>query len=226
MVNEEILGGLVSALSRGESLEKAMFSFYNAGYGKNDIEEATRELYNQTGGSLGIKPETKTVSTPEQKNFIPLKVQKSVLEETSKPVKETQAQRVYYPQQIIPKQEVQKPGKIHEKHKKHRPVQVVSRYGQADETAEELKRKIETAIEDLREIKLPSKIEIINKRPESRAPVIIQKISDYGGGPPKPMNKAITLLLVFILILLLGALAAVFFFKDQLIDVFNQFSLG
>jgi Fe2+ transport system protein B len=44
MVNEEILGGLRSALNRGESLKKAMMSFYDAGYKKEDIEAAARAL--------------------------------------------------------------------------------------------------------------------------------------------------------------------------------------
>ena len=45
MVNQEIVEGLRLALSRGYTLERAMMSFYNAGYKKEDIEEAARELY-------------------------------------------------------------------------------------------------------------------------------------------------------------------------------------
>ena len=44
MPNEEILGGLKSAIDRGESLQKAMMTFYNAGYKKEEIEEAARFL--------------------------------------------------------------------------------------------------------------------------------------------------------------------------------------
>ena len=44
MVNEEILGGLKSSVAKGESLRKAMISFYNAGYKKEEIEEAARAL--------------------------------------------------------------------------------------------------------------------------------------------------------------------------------------
>ena len=44
MLNEEILGGLKSAIDRGESLQKAMMTFYNAGYKKEEIEEAARFL--------------------------------------------------------------------------------------------------------------------------------------------------------------------------------------
>ncbi len=44
MVNKEILGGLKSALERGQSLKQAMMSLYNAGYIKQEIEEAARAL--------------------------------------------------------------------------------------------------------------------------------------------------------------------------------------
>jgi len=49
MVNEEIVGGLVSALSRGESLQRAMMTFYNAGYPKEEIEGAAKVIYSKEG---------------------------------------------------------------------------------------------------------------------------------------------------------------------------------
>lgn len=39
-MKEEIVEGLRYALSKGDSLEKAMMSFFSAGYSKEDIEEA------------------------------------------------------------------------------------------------------------------------------------------------------------------------------------------
>ena len=44
MVKEDIIRGLEGAMSRGESLEKAMYSFYNAGYKKEEVEDAARAL--------------------------------------------------------------------------------------------------------------------------------------------------------------------------------------
>lgn len=44
MVNEEILGGLKSALERGQSMKNAVLSLLNAGYKKEEIEEAARAL--------------------------------------------------------------------------------------------------------------------------------------------------------------------------------------
>lgn len=47
MIREDIIGGLKSALTRGYSLKDAMVSFYNAGYKKEEIEEAARRLQHQ-----------------------------------------------------------------------------------------------------------------------------------------------------------------------------------
>lgn len=44
MVKEEILEGLKYAVAKGEPLAEAMMSFYNAGYLKEDVEEAARAL--------------------------------------------------------------------------------------------------------------------------------------------------------------------------------------
>jgi len=52
LTNQEILGGLKSALARGQTLKKAMMSFYQAGYKKEEIEDAARAyLYLQRGNS-------------------------------------------------------------------------------------------------------------------------------------------------------------------------------
>ena len=43
-MENEIFEGLKNAISRGNTLQQAMMSFYNAGYKKEDIEEAARAL--------------------------------------------------------------------------------------------------------------------------------------------------------------------------------------
>jgi len=58
MVREDILGGLRTALARGQSLRQAMMSFYNAGYIKQEIEEAARAVQAE-------------ISNPTQQQFIP-----------------------------------------------------------------------------------------------------------------------------------------------------------
>ncbi|MEK6906629.1 MAG: hypothetical protein AABW81_03340 [Nanoarchaeota archaeon] len=47
MVREDILEGLKRAVQRGSTLQKAMVSFYNSGYTKEEIEDAARELQKQ-----------------------------------------------------------------------------------------------------------------------------------------------------------------------------------
>jgi len=60
MINEEVLGGLKSALERGQSLQKAMMTLYNSGYKKEEIEEAARSLMEFSSESQ-LQPPVKTV---------------------------------------------------------------------------------------------------------------------------------------------------------------------
>jgi hypothetical protein len=47
MVNESILGGLRTAVAHKSSLKDAMQSFYNAGYDKNEIKEASQIIFKE-----------------------------------------------------------------------------------------------------------------------------------------------------------------------------------
>ncbi|MBI3623940.1 hypothetical protein HY212_07730 [Candidatus Pacearchaeota archaeon] len=68
MVREDILGGLKIALSKGQSLENAMQSFYNAGYKKEEIEDAARALYSSMSQQSYQPMQSKTQeSMPEKK---------------------------------------------------------------------------------------------------------------------------------------------------------------
>jgi len=78
-MNDEIFGGLKSALDRGESLKRAMMTFYNAGYKKEEIEEAARALANtnliktaqpQSVQSSINSNQKSTTSQPTQSNTI------------------------------------------------------------------------------------------------------------------------------------------------------------
>jgi len=60
MIKEDIIRGLEGAMSRGESLEKAMYSFYNAGYRKEDVEGAARAL------SLHLSQQESLIPNPLQ----------------------------------------------------------------------------------------------------------------------------------------------------------------
>jgi hypothetical protein len=61
--NEEILGGLKAATSRGETLKEAMMTFYQAGYDKAEIEEAARAYLSQTQGQSNVNP-AQRIQTP------------------------------------------------------------------------------------------------------------------------------------------------------------------
>lgn len=67
-MNEEILGGLKSALERGESLKRAMTTFFNSGYNKSEIEEAARAL-SETDLEKRIQPSPVIPETPEAPSF-------------------------------------------------------------------------------------------------------------------------------------------------------------
>ncbi len=59
MVNEDILGGIETAVSRGESIESVMRTFYNSGYSKEDIEWAAK--------AFQLKESRKSVEPVQQK---------------------------------------------------------------------------------------------------------------------------------------------------------------
>jgi len=65
MVDEAILGALKSALSRGESLKKAMMTLYNAGYKKEKISEAARSL-NETNLAQAQQIQQGKTTQPQQ----------------------------------------------------------------------------------------------------------------------------------------------------------------
>ncbi len=89
MPNNEIIEGLRNALSRGYSLKQAMMSFYNAGYKKEDIEEAARILSQHPSQPL---------SHPE----------KSIPEHIKKPAKNLPTQKINKEEQETPNQKISK----------------------------------------------------------------------------------------------------------------------
>ena len=66
MVKEEIVEGLKVAMSKGDSLNKAMMSFFNSGYLKSDIEEAARQLQApQVNHDLPISASSSKLYSPQ-----------------------------------------------------------------------------------------------------------------------------------------------------------------
>lgn len=196
MVREDILGGLRSALARGQSIKQAMMSFYNSGYKKEEIEEAARVLYvEQTKmvsqqKSMLEKKEVKPSffkrlfgkkKIPEEKN---LEKKKETLEKEKSEIKGTEKE--------IPKKE-----KILEKSTIKKPVEIQRPYIGP--------KKVISSKQDLRE-----------------KPLAPQRVSNYEQKTPKPKGKFVIILLVFILLILFGGLASVFLFKEELLRFLNS----
>jgi hypothetical protein len=132
MVNEEILGGLKSALERGQPLQKAMMTLYNSGYKKEEIEEAARNLMEQQSQlqpavkavpkTAEIRRAPQVLTTPKVKSFpefqAPLRMPQSVqplqkqaqqLAPITQPAKQVFMEPIKYtPQQLIQPTPMQK----------------------------------------------------------------------------------------------------------------------
>jgi hypothetical protein len=218
---DALLGGLESALARGQPLQKAMASFYNAGYEKVEIEEAARkfqQIHQRRFAELGVEPEPKkkavTAPVSEYSSKTPQESQKPI-----EPKLKVYRSELYSPEN---KKEEKKKG-LFKKKEPSKKLPVVSRYG--DDSVREAEDFKKALIEAISSIKT---VPVSEGMPRQVKPVVInkiQKVSDYGMQAPTPVSKAITFLLIFLLILLLGLLGAVFFFKDELIELFNSLSI-
>ena len=83
-MKEELVEGIRQAISKGEPIEKAMMSFYNSGYSKQDIEEAAAAI--QSPGFFQQMPQ------PVQQVISPVSQQ---------PMQKTQVTQVQQPIQQI-----------------------------------------------------------------------------------------------------------------------------
>ena len=230
-VNEEIVGGLISALSRKETLEKAMMTFYNAGYEKEEIEDSAKDVYNKLGSkAMGINGSLQEALDDIANKAGVTKKEKPKEEESSEEVSQNSDLNL---KPIPEKKPETKPETITDSSIKEdiSSNKQVSIYGSDDspsnyQNPDELTKKIEEAIKGLRPVNIPSKIEIVNRSEFSKSPTVVQHVSGYAEPQIKPASKAVTYMLIFILIILLGALVAVFLFKDELIQLFNELGLG
>ena len=116
MVRDDILGGLNSALARGQSLKQAMMSFYNAGYTKAEIEEAAQVL---KSGMNFQQPQIQIQQTQvQQSSQLQTQPQQSVQKVSAYGTLNTQQTQVQKPQI-----QIQQPYQIN---------QNISSYGQAE----------------------------------------------------------------------------------------------
>ncbi|MBI5803107.1 hypothetical protein HY448_00250 [Candidatus Pacearchaeota archaeon] len=69
-MKEEIVEGLKMALTKGETLQQAMQSFYNSGYDRAEIEQAAREVQGfQSGINKESFSESQTPQNPKTQNL-------------------------------------------------------------------------------------------------------------------------------------------------------------
>ena len=89
MIRQEILQGLRTAMSKKESLQSAMQSFYNAGYKREDIEEAARqlqmEMFQEQSNLQQTDQKPKEVTEKKPVTFKPLET-KPKTQEKPKPI--------------------------------------------------------------------------------------------------------------------------------------------
>lgn len=166
MADKELVEGLRTALARGESLEEAMYTFYNAGYKKEKIEEAARALVYQEPQRVAEKP---------------------------LPVKQY-PKAVYIPQKEV---KVEKPPQIAQIPQGFRPLKPAPQFVQKTKPPAELYTPPKET--------LPRQI-----------------VSGYEKREKPPKRKLVIILLIVFLILLLGALVAVFIFREDLLEIFNN----
>lgn len=190
MAKEEILEGLKSALARGEPINKAMLSFYYAGYKKEEIQEAANEI------------------------------NKSSIQGDSKISKQEALRRAMYYlfNAGYGKPEIEKAAK-----------QLMSNSFKPETAVQELVQNIESQKEG-RKTRPPRQTsqQQVTQSNQARAiqqkPVQPQKVrggvSEYGR--KKSGGKLLIIILVVLLLLLLGILAGIFFFREDIVNFFNN----
>jgi len=293
---ESILGGLESALARGQPLNKAMASFRNAGYKEENIRGAARKfqiLHKREFQELGIDPnkpkkivgaisnyggsiqntrekikkakpkkivgaissygesmqtqgekikkvKSKALATSKTHKHLIDQYEREKMEiDGKRPLRRIQGGEAPIDDDLRSEQakldkmagEAPRFGESRRKQlkkkdgskKAHKP-QVVSGYGDdALRASENFRAAIDEMVQSMSKLTVPGQLQPSSGNKQK--PRVVKKISNYGMKPPTPVNKAVTFLLIFLLILLLGVLAAVFFFREELIDLFNSLSL-
>ena len=196
-MRNDILGGLRLALSRGQSLENAMQSFYNSGYTKEDIEEAARAL--KEGG---LQPS----------------VQLQIISQQTPQIKPSQQQTIYnYPTQSQQPTQFSQPI-LRIPPKFSQPSQPTQKPQMAapPQKPQNILQPIPASRPSTAPIPPPAQIQ---KQPANPK----QIVSNYGSVDQKKGTDWIAIILISILVVLLGILVAVFFYKQELLKILGKF---
>jgi len=206
MAKQELVEGIKYALSRGESLKGAMMSFYTAGYPKEEIEKAAREVQASIFSSVPSIPEYSNVN--QQKNYMPQTIQ-NVMPNNDVPIHPQQHQS--YEQQIrhstpnkVPMQSQlpaqQFPTQQIIPMQQQMPTQQAEYSGQYQEQYQEQYPKYNA--------------------PEQREKMqSLQIVSNYE--TQKSKGGFLLFLLIFLLLILVGGMIAIIFFKEEILNFFQ-----
>jgi hypothetical protein len=123
-VNEEIFGGLKVAIERGESLKKAMMTFYNAGYKKEEIEEAAQYLSQVPVAVQSSAPQISAIAKPKY-SFFGFK-KKEPLQKNIPQNQILQSMPIPSPNSLVPQMQSSVPTTMNDSPSK----QIVSNYGE------------------------------------------------------------------------------------------------
>ena len=115
MAKEEIVEGLKAAIAKGESLNKAMMSFYNSGYSKQDVEDAAKLLdAPQLQQSQTSQPQSQPLKTTISK--LPQQAQTQTsqpeIHSVPQPLNSQSPQTETQTQQFLPLQQTQSIQKV------------------------------------------------------------------------------------------------------------------
>ncbi len=125
MVREDIVGGLKVALSKGATLQQAMQSFYNAGYNKEEIEDAARYVMTNQQNIVPIQQIQPT--RPIQQIQQPAQIPSSQIQKTPQQI-QIPVQVLKIPQQIQIPAPIQNPQIYAQVQEQPPQIQKVSSY--------------------------------------------------------------------------------------------------
>lgn len=239
MPNEEIVEGIKVALSRGETLQKAMMSFYNAGYAKQDIEEAARNLQQPQFPSLNQQiqqprqiQQVKQPTLPESQEKQLQSVFESKNQQNPQQVNKQQVQQVKQIQPIqqeTTQKQVQQTQTQEAKQTQPAQQEATQESPEIYKTANRFKKALvhEYARERLIQKRLRQQQGMIKKLYNverlqlAEPPKNTQKVSSYDEKPNKWTSIAI-FVLIFVLLFLVAALVGIFLFKDEVTSFLNN----
>lgn len=197
-----MLGGLKSALERGEPLQKAMIALYNSGYKKEDIEEAAQHLIKTVPSAKSLLSELEKFSgTVPSANFSP----KPLSQQSS--IKQTE-QVKDFPVKDFPV-------------KKLTPEKPVL---QLPKSPEEIPSPVETKPQWVK-VKKEKPVKLVPQMDYQPFQNQNQKVSRYKKIEDRKSrrDKAIIIGLIILLLFLLGGLALIFFYRKQLVEFLSNY---